>query len=444
MSDKLSDRVHKNIFVRRIIPSTLGKVKPPKDLPDKDLPAKGPKLFMMGGQPGAGKSGMKKTIKETLAANGMDAVTIDMDDFRIFHPKYAEFVRENPRTAGDRVQEDVRQWAAELYEEALKRRVNIIYDGTLTRQAEGMIKAADKEGFGVEVHVVATSLEASQQGVRNRYEEVLEDYNKDPNRNPPPRDVPDNVQRGAYNGIPGNLEALCKTGLVSRVRVAGRSGDSLCDLVGKTKVKRDGGTQARRALETERNRVWTQQEIGEYIDRGKNIMKKMNDRGVNKKEIMEVQKTHGAVIQNKLQALDADNKKKDSWIARVVGFDIKDLEDISDREKGAEKEPEEDKLSSRGSQRIVIEEDEKKGAEKKAEEDKPSSGGSQRIVIEEEDDYDPAIDKGKEREGTKIKRREKPLTKEEDKYEAPEEGVTTESDSSDEDNAPVGKGEQVL
>ena len=315
MSDTLSKSAHDNIFHRKIIPNELGNVKP----------AKAPKVFMLGGQPGAGKSGMKRNIEDTLAAGQMNAVKIDMDEFRIYHPSYLKFVRENPRTAAGRVQEDVRKWAEELYQEALKRRVNVIYDGTLTRQAEAMVKSADQVGFAIEVHVVATSFEASQQGVKNRYEEGNAAYNAEPNHNAPPRSVPDDVQRSAYNGIPGNLEALCKTGLVSYVRVASRSGDKVYEAVGKTKVKKDGGAQAKAALETERNRVWTAQEIAEYQGRGTQIRAKMRDRGVAPGDIDNERKNQRSVIDRKLGQLRADEREKDSWVARVIHFDVATL-----------------------------------------------------------------------------------------------------------------------
>ena len=56
-------------------------------------------------------------------------------------------------------------WAAELRAAAIKKKTNIIFDGTLgnTAGATGMAKEAANGGFQVEVHVIATSLEVSQQ-----------------------------------------------------------------------------------------------------------------------------------------------------------------------------------------------------------------------------------------------------------------------------------------
>jgi hypothetical protein len=352
MTDKLSKDLHDHILNTKIIPNELGKVESAQGRP---------RMFLLGGQPGAGKSGMTRSIKDSLEdpkdPKKKSAVTIDMDELRIYHPDYLKFVRENSDTAADRVQADASAWAAELYEEALKRRVNVIYDGTLAvaSKAKDMVTAADKTGYAVEVHVVATSFEASQQGVRNRYEEALVAYKDDPKKNAPPRTVPDRIQRNAYDNIPGTLGDLCKTGIVSRMRVASRNGDELCDLVGKGKVKRDGAISATRALEAERSRVWTEQEIYEYIDRGKKIVGNMERRRANKGKIEEVRERHGAVIDEKVKVLDEDNKKKDAWMARVVNVDIKGFGKISDDAKAVESREQEDQRTRKDSEHIVIE-----------------------------------------------------------------------------------------
>ena len=93
MADTLSSKQHKSIFENTIKPAKL----------DGLEPAKGqPKLFMLGGQPGAGKSEVTNRIRQSQDAKCL--VTIDPDDLRIYHPKYARFVEENPDTAAGRVQ----------------------------------------------------------------------------------------------------------------------------------------------------------------------------------------------------------------------------------------------------------------------------------------------------------------------------------------------------
>src|SRR5262245_52301245 len=124
MSDTLSSSKHNQIL------KTIIKEKLRDKIRSKEVqPVTSPRLFMLGGQPGAGKSNVRKAI--TDSPQGRGSVVIDPDELRTYHPKYLDFVRENPGTAAGRVQPDASKWAAELRAAATEARVNIIYDGTL-------------------------------------------------------------------------------------------------------------------------------------------------------------------------------------------------------------------------------------------------------------------------------------------------------------------------
>jgi hypothetical protein len=69
-------------------------------------------------------------------------------------------------------------------------------------------------------------------------------------------------QTSAYTNIPASVTALC--GVVSRMRITNRNNAHLCDMIGRRKVKEDAGASATKALEAERTRPWTEQEIAEY------------------------------------------------------------------------------------------------------------------------------------------------------------------------------------
>ena len=314
MADKLSSSKHASILKNDIIPKLLD---------GKASATAQPKLMLLGGQPGAGKGGLRSDLKDSLP----DPVEIDIDELRIFHPEYRNVVRADSATAASRVQADCSQWAAELFDEAIKRRLDIIYDGTMSisSKATGMAKDASKAGFGIEVHVVATSLDVSQQGVNGRFEQARKAYDpNDPNA-VPPRTVPGGIQKSAYDNIPGTLKDLCETGVVSRMRVANRTGDSNCDLVGKAAVRRDGPKRATEALEAERNRVWTKTEIAEYMDRGDKIVQAMRDRNAPDKDIQKAANSRDAVVDKRKAELDAAQTKQDQWIRKLVTFDPANL-----------------------------------------------------------------------------------------------------------------------
>lgn len=325
MSDKLDPREHAAIR-KKIFESVLG---------EKKGDGSQPRLILLGGQPGAGKGGLRNDIKLRLKA----PIEIDIDELRIFHPRYRDFVKENPSTAASRVQEDCSQWAAELFDEAVKLRLNVIYDGTLsvTSKATDMAKEAAKSGFAVEVHVVATSLDVSQQGVNGRFEEAYALWENNKKNATPPRTVPSRIQKSAYDNIPGTLKALCETGVVSRMRVGNRSGDPVCDLVGKAAVKRDGPNRAIESLEAERNRPWTKTEIEEYADRGDKITHAMERRGVSKEDIAKLEETQASVVERRGKELQAAQGKQDEWIARLVHYKISDLQALAPPPKAKKK-----------------------------------------------------------------------------------------------------------
>src|SRR4051812_45769197 len=101
MADKLSAGAHKKILDEKIIPDQLDPVQP----------AKKPTLFMLGGQPGAGKTKVRESIQKSDQGKG--ALVVDPDELRTYHPKYGEFVKENSDTAASRVHEDAMAWARE-------------------------------------------------------------------------------------------------------------------------------------------------------------------------------------------------------------------------------------------------------------------------------------------------------------------------------------------
>ncbi|MCF5974810.1 zeta toxin family protein, partial [Xanthomonas perforans] len=70
-----------------------------------------PKAVILGGQPGAGKGGLVAQAKAELDQN---AVTIDPDELRRYHPRVADFRRENPYEWSGRTHKDASSWADEL------------------------------------------------------------------------------------------------------------------------------------------------------------------------------------------------------------------------------------------------------------------------------------------------------------------------------------------
>ena len=178
------------------------------DFLDHVPPAAAPRCYLLGGQPGAGKTGLRKAIEAALGE--AKPVLVDPDELRVYHPGYVAFVEENPLTAASRTHADAGAWADELRIAALERGVNVIVDGTLRSSDWAVQMAVDAAGrhYAVEVHAVAVPLEISRQGVRGRLEASFaaqQDPTIPDDEKPLPRDVPDNIQLDAYNGLPASI-----------------------------------------------------------------------------------------------------------------------------------------------------------------------------------------------------------------------------------------------
>ena len=122
-------------------------------------PTENPKVFLLGGQPGAGKSGLENAINIEN-----EYISISGDDYREYHPKFEEL---NIRY-GKESSKHTQQWAGEITERLIKElgkeKYNLIIEGTL-RTAELPLKEAyrfKKNGYEVELNVVVVKAEKSR------------------------------------------------------------------------------------------------------------------------------------------------------------------------------------------------------------------------------------------------------------------------------------------
>ena len=128
-----------------------------------------PKAFLLGGQPGAGKSSLESMI------NIKDEyISISGDDYRKYHPRFETFNKLYGKDSSIHTQ----QWAGEMVEKLVKElkqeKYNIILEGTI-RTAELPIKEAKsfkENNYNVELFIVAVKPEISYLSTIKRYEEI--------------------------------------------------------------------------------------------------------------------------------------------------------------------------------------------------------------------------------------------------------------------------------
>lgn len=93
-------------------------------------PAERLRLIVLGGQPGAGKTGVLIASHAELEHSG-SAIRIVGDDLRSYHPQFLSFQRQDPETASQFTQMDAGRWTEKLLAAATGRRVNIVFETTM-------------------------------------------------------------------------------------------------------------------------------------------------------------------------------------------------------------------------------------------------------------------------------------------------------------------------
>ncbi|OFL29779.1 zeta-toxin [Fusobacterium sp. HMSC064B12] len=233
---------------------------------------KNPKAFLLGGQPGAGKSGLENMINIKN-----EYVSISGDDYRKFHPLYDQL----NKIYGKEASKYTQKWAGEMVEhllkEARKEKWNVILEGTL-RKAELPIKEArgfKENGYSVELYVVAVKPEKSYLGTLERYEEMIA-------KGRVPRMTPKEHHDLVVDNIIDNLEIIYKSKAFDNIKIFDRENNLLYN------YKESPGINPKNILEKEFNRKWKIEEIREFKKKWENLIKMMENRKAPIKEVSQL------------------------------------------------------------------------------------------------------------------------------------------------------------
>ena len=256
-----------------------------------------PKVFLLGGQPGAGKSGLENMI------NIKDEyVSISGDDYRKFHPLYDQL----NRIYGKEASKYTQQWAGEMVEhlvkEAKKKKWNIILEGTL-RTSELPIKEAKgfkENGYFVELYVVAVKPEKSYLGTLQRYEEMIA-------KGRVPRMTPKEHHDLVVNNIGNNLEAIYNSKVFDNIKLFDRENNLLYN------YKESPSISPKNILEKEFNREWKTEEIKEFKENWENLIKMMENRKAPLKEINDLKIEKKQTLDKILLKIKGLAESKNPW-----------------------------------------------------------------------------------------------------------------------------------
>ena len=217
------------------------------------LAQESPRAILLGGQPGAGKTGLAMMAMQELKERG-GSVLIDADHLRESNPRYEALSRTDPQNAADLTHKEAAEWARRLTTAAVLGRHNLVIDGTM-RDPEGIRNLATRlreQGYTVEARVIAVNPEVSIARARLRFEEQVASRGVGRFVNQAQHDV-------AYKGLADSVSLLESSKAVDAIRVydANQREIFVNQLV---KGQWQHPPAAQQALMQERVRSWTHAE----------------------------------------------------------------------------------------------------------------------------------------------------------------------------------------
>ena len=243
--------------------------------------SKNPKVFLLGGQPGAGKSGL-----ENMLNLKDEYISISGDDYREYHPRFKEINLEYGKEASKYTQQWAGQITEKLIEKLAKEKYNLIIEGTL-RTVQLPLKEANrfkKLGYEVELHVLAVKPEKSYLGTLLRYEEMIK-------QGKIPRMTPKEHHDLVVKNIGDNLEIIYNSKAFDNIKLFDRENNLLYN------YKENYDINPKNILENEFNSEWKLEEIKNFREKWENLIIMMENRKLRIEEISKLKNQKNQVFE---------------------------------------------------------------------------------------------------------------------------------------------------
>lgn len=141
----------------------------PRIIEESPVSQKNPQAYILGGQPGAGKSHFIRILKSKQKDDGL--VVINGDDLRGYHPHYYHLMKNNEKNAADLIQPNINYWIERLIRELAIKRISMIIEGTMRRSEVPIMTAKMLRNMDYEVFakVIMTHPEVSNADIFMRF-----------------------------------------------------------------------------------------------------------------------------------------------------------------------------------------------------------------------------------------------------------------------------------
>ncbi|WP_347109869.1 zeta toxin family protein [Paenarthrobacter sp. S56] len=209
----MSDETLNEIFDREIVPFLFSDAEPEDH----------PRLYLVGGQPGAGKSAAMETVLRHAAERGQSCpVAVIGDELRIFHPAYGSLLETDPIHMPEATAASSGAWIRRSLDYARNRRISVAVEGTF-RTPEVTLSTAEvfyEAGFFTCLIALAVPGPVSRLSTVDRFFRELQDGRLS-------RWTPHGAHDSGFDGTMFTVELAQSHLSVSSLTVMNRSGDIL-------------------------------------------------------------------------------------------------------------------------------------------------------------------------------------------------------------------------
>ena len=234
-------------------------------------PVSNPQIFILGGQPGAGKSVLTKRVYENFGSSNI--VTINSDDFRTIHPQAQEIFALHDKDFAAYTDADVRSWGKSVFDAAIAGHYNIIFEGTMrTTQICDTIKHLQEKGYKINILALAVPEIESRISIYARYQEQLDRY-------PLARFTSKLSHDAAYHGMLDTLQKIEDERLYDTITIYNRAGEIIFKTGDKGVVK---------AITDEREKPMSHEDVRRYGELCDVLLDKMRGRGEEREYIADL------------------------------------------------------------------------------------------------------------------------------------------------------------
>lgn len=182
-------------------------------------PVENPIAVIVGGQTGAGKTGLIGYSKAMFKDNNV--IVINSDEFAAFHPKIDEFAPKYPEFFTNIQGQETASWTSDLFKFARENHYNLIFEGTMwnTRVADDAIADLINLGYSVVVRGMSVGDLESKLSVVDRYVNEI-------NAKGYGRLVEVSHHDRTYDGMPKTIDYIEQNGFFSVLEIFSRNTDN--------------------------------------------------------------------------------------------------------------------------------------------------------------------------------------------------------------------------